>query len=330
MLGMMVTKKSETLEDVLAETPWLYAYLNEDCQKDKSLAKIVLEKMGAMLEYAPESISSDSDLVMLAIEHGASFWMISEELKGNKDFIIKALEWCDDVLDHVDEEFLEDLEILYKAVEIDGENYKCFIKELRDDRDIALDCVKINGQVYNSLCRTLKWDDEIMIEAIYHGLSLGDLHPKAPGLNEILDDREVIIKAIQHNGGDELRFASDTLAKDKALVEYAIDKGLMYLKDVNPEIRKDKEIVKKVMSNMTAKGVRDHEIIRNMAEIPHPLRADDDFMLELIKINAVIFSVMYGKEYHFQVEAYLLIRIPLFAKRHMKQIPRHLNIWEMQ
>ena len=287
MYRKMKGRKKEILKDVLAQRPWLYEYLNEECKSDRELCKAAFQEDGSMLEYAAEPVKSDKELVMIAVGNGDALTFACEDLQCDKEVILCALEYDDGILDSLGDEFLEDLDIMYKAVYIFPENYTYFSEELQEDRDVALACVKIRGEVYEFLCEELRQDEEIAAEAIKHGadLSLIDNH-------DFLGNYEIIASAIKNNGGDQLLFASDDLRDNGKLVEFALENGLSRIRALGRKMHQDKQLIKKIVRNISLDENRQEEKVLEIMYLPKELLQDDDFILELIQENELVFHVI--------------------------------------
>ncbi len=219
--------------------------------------------------------------------------MQKKELHCDKEAILRALEYDDSILDDLDDEFLEDVEILYKAVDVYPENYTYFDEDLQEDRDIALACVKIRGEVYEYLCDELKVDKEIIEEAIAHGASL-----KHIGDWDCRSDYETVASAIKNSGGDELRFASNDLRNNEKLVAYAIENGLSLISALGKEMRKNKSTIKSIIKNISLEEHPDEDKILDIMYLSEEMLQDEDFILELIAESELIFQVVCGKNFH--------------------------------
>lgn len=223
--------------------------------------------------------------------------MPKKELQRDKEAILRALEYDDGILEDLDEVFLEDLEIMYKAVDIYPENYTYFSEDLQEDRDIALACVKIRGEVYEYLCDELKDDKEIIAEAVAHGASL-----KLIKNMDFRSDYETVASAIKSNGGDELRFVSNDLRDNESLVACALENGLSLISALGKEMRKNKSTVKGIIKNISVEEHVDEDKILDIMYLSEEMLQDDDFVLELIAESEFVFKVVYGKNFNKSVQ----------------------------
>lgn len=281
-------KDLHKLKDVLEQSPWLYAYLADEYKSKAELARIVFAQDGSLLEHAPEEVQGNKELVILAVNNGDALEYASEELQTDKDVIISALEYDDSILDDLDEEFLEDLDIMRKAVWVYPENYTYFSEELQEDKEVALTCLEENVAVYEFFSDDLKDDDQITDTALQLGLDLACVESMV-----FRGDKKIVKNAITHNGGNQLRYASKELQDNKSLATYAIEKGLAYVYALGETLRADRVLVKGIVANMPVEHELTTEMIRNVRWIAEELIADDEFMLELIKENEYLFAAMY-------------------------------------
>ena len=215
----MISNENALIE-IVGQNPWIYEHLNYDVRSNRKIAKAALMEAAEMLEFAPDCITDDKELVCLALEGAWVFSYASYRLQHDKEVIMYAIEQGTVSMDELDEEFLEDLEILYKVVLCMPYEFTNFVEELREDREIALNCVKIDGRIYQYLNDELQADLDIVEEAIRHEMPLSWISKdKVEGYEDIISDPELVLCAIKHNGKNELLYASEELRNDKEFVE---------------------------------------------------------------------------------------------------------------
>ena len=164
------------------------------------LKKLVDEK-----EQLLEAIGNDA--------HSATtLKFASEELRNDKDFVLKAIRRNGYALQYASDGLKGDKEFILKVMQINGLTLKYASERLNDDRDVVLEAVKNNGKslAYSSV--RLRDDREIVLEAVKNnGLALKFV----PG--DLNNDKEVVLTAIKNNIG-ALEFASERLKNDKDFI----------------------------------------------------------------------------------------------------------------
>lgn len=234
--AILPVKKEKTIHDVLETYPWVYDYLAKEYQEDKEIA-------------------------MTAVNNGYDFFELPEHFQTDKDVILKAVEWDGDILENMDESYLEDRDICLLA----AKGYPDFFEELpehfQEDREFVLDCIKANCFIYEHINDSLQADDEIIQTALTNGLWLESI-ANADGLEEakklsILNNRDIVLHALEQFDGEQFRYAGPDLRADKELILLAVKKGF-------------------------------HDV----ATLADTLRMDSEFMLQLIEINEEVFATM--------------------------------------
>lgn len=295
---------------IIEQNPWIYAYLEYEGRCERDIAKAAFSNDGRWLSEAPDCITDDKELVCLALKNGGNFEDISERLQHDKEVIMCAIEHEVICLDEIDEDYLEDLEILYKAVACNPYDFTYFVEELQEDRDVAYNCVKINSRVYEYLNDELKSDWEILEEAVRNGVPIDWLEKdevRVKGYEDVVSDPELVLCAIKHNGGNQLRFACEEIRYDKEIAEFAIKQGLTMISCLSEKMKSSKAVVRRVFKNIL-QSYHVQYATRCIHELPSKVIMNEDFMLELIKDNPFVFKEIshYGKydNLDFFVKAY--------------------------
>ena len=92
----------------------------------------------------------------------------SEELRGEREFVMQAVSKRGYALWHASEELRGDREIVMKAVSDNPHALKFASKELRGDREIVMEAVCNSGSVLRDASKELRGDLEIVMKAASH------------------------------------------------------------------------------------------------------------------------------------------------------------------
>lgn len=303
----MISNENALIE-IIEQNPWIYEHLNDNVKSNREIAKAALLEDGALLEFAPDCITDDKELVCVALESDYVFKYASYRLQHDKEVIMYAIEQGRVFMDELDEEFMEDLEILYKVVQCLPHYFTYFAKELREDREVVLNCIKIEGKIYQYLNDKLKADWGILEAAVRQGLPLSWIvRDKVESYEDVINDPELVLCAIKHNGGNELCYASEEIQHDKEFGEFALKRGLTNIACLNEKMKASKAVVRKIFKNILVNGFEEFES-KCVHDLPDKVKMNEDFMLELIKDNPFVFRELsrYGKynNLEFFIKAY--------------------------
>jgi len=156
-------------------------------------------------EYGRGDIAKDKKIVLDVISYYGLHQLegASEELLGNKDFILELLDNKYLVQDN------EDVSTVCSLVN----------RELLEDKDFILSAIQLYG------------DSEFKTAILEH---VGE---------EVLEDKEFMLQLIDESGGHILRYAGEKLQGDREFVLAAINDDGTALEFASEELRGDKEIV---------------------------------------------------------------------------------------
>lgn len=268
IVSIVPKKKEPDIKDVLEEKSWVYGYLAEEYQQDKEIA-------------------------MTAVNNGYAFEELPEELKRDKDVIIKALEWEGDTYYCLDEDLQADRDIVRAVLYSGPECFEDIPEQFQQDKSFVLECLKANCYLYEYLNEEYQADDEVIWMAVSHGLDLEYIE-RSDELSEekkddILKDKKIIMEAINHHGGNQLAYAAEKLKDDKRLVTYAIGHGLTRFA-LSERLMGDGELVKKIVAKELP-----YDELWGLVYMPEKLRMDREFLLELIALNEAVFKRISAK-----------------------------------
>ena len=193
-------------------------YASEEFKNDKELVEMAVRSKCTAFEFASEDIKSDKGFILELI--GLESNIISflpEKILLDKDFLSQLkVDTLTELLEHGPEELKNDKEFVLKLIGHCGYSLEYLSEDFKNDFDIVYAAVTHNGQAYQFASENLKSNKEIILAAVSEsGAVLEDMS------DEIRSDREIVKKAVSNFGG-ALEDASDDLKADKEIVLLAI------------------------------------------------------------------------------------------------------------
>ena len=100
------------------------------------------------MDYASDELKNNKDFILKAIKISVlCFKYVSDELKNNKEVALEAIEEYSSNIEYISNELKRDKEIILKAVEKDADNIKYLSDELKNDEEFMKQLKKINNSI---------------------------------------------------------------------------------------------------------------------------------------------------------------------------------------
>jgi hypothetical protein len=227
---------------------------------------------------------SEQDKYSLELEaikkiHAKYFYGAPDDLKSNRDFMLKAVAISVGILKYSSEEFRSDREFMMEAVKKNMFAVEYASAELKGDRDFMLEAVKQTVFALEYASAALKGDREVVMAAVRQ-----DGRALKYASAELKGDREVVMAAVKRNGF-ALKYASAELKGDREVVMAAVKRYGDALQYASDELKADREVV------MAA--VR-HSFGYALEFAPEELQRDKEVVMEAVKRNG--FALKYASE----------------------------------
>ena len=176
---------------------------------------------GHALRYAPEELRGDREVVIKAVsQNGRALQHATEELRGDGEVVMKAVSQDGVALFYAAEELRGDREVVMKAVSQYGGALRYATEELRGDRE---GCDESSVPIWDGsglrLQKSWEGDREVVMKAVSQYASTLQY-----ATEELKGDREVVMKAVSRNGM-ALEHATEALRGDQELMEAALAKA---------------------------------------------------------------------------------------------------------
>ena len=179
-------------------------------------------------EFLPDLydyISDQEELILKLISNGAEFLTASKSLRTSRDFILKVLDCCDLNLKYLSTVERSDYEIVLKTVKINPLNY-CYVSEtLKGDKSVVMEMIRSSQKL------------KTPSQGKYVNKTLVELFKMVP--EHLLDDRQVIFSAVDKDP-TILQFASDRMKKDRDIVLKVVQISGTCIAFVHPDLLDDK------------------------------------------------------------------------------------------
>jgi len=186
----------------------------------------------------------------------------SRDIKGNKEFMLKAISIDPTCLRYASDELKNDIEVVMTAVRKDGHAFKFASDEIQDDKELVI--------------RLLK---DINIDELHIPYSYGRDKEFMDMYRYLSERKYVLRKMIKDKNADAIRSARfyDKLLKDKEVMSMAVSFDAQYFFWVSQELQHDREFITAAVNKQS--NILEH--------VPTEIRNDKNFMLYLIKNGKV-------------------------------------------
>ena len=132
----------------------------------EKIVEAALKKGSYALCYVPHELQT-KDWVLLALEgSGMVIQYANEELRHDREIIIKALMSHGESLKEIPEKFKYDKELVLLAVSQIGYAFTYVPEPLTRDREVVIAALKQNGNTFQYIPEDLKSDQSLMLEAL--------------------------------------------------------------------------------------------------------------------------------------------------------------------
>jgi hypothetical protein len=218
----------EFAKAVLRKDGTALKYATPDGQNEKEMTTLALQSNADAFQYASPTIRGDRDFVLSLLKPGGQkAWMatifphITEELKKDRELVLKLVT-CDCLkLESLDESFRDDPEIVSAAYGGLGYSLQYASERLRNDRDFVRKKLGLGGYTFFHYAgEKLKNDKAFVLELINSHRLLQGVYQYASA--ELRDDEEVARAALTYSG-HLLPWAGNKVRNNKALVLLAIE-----------------------------------------------------------------------------------------------------------
>ena len=280
---------------------------------DKEFMLALLAYNGTYLEHASDELKADKEVIMAALQSGYSlpYEHVSDALKTDRDFLLEIVSLDARCLKFFSEEFKQDEQIVLAAAKHFGDAALEFgAEKFKTNKNIITEAVKSGRKALSFLAENEKNDKNLVITAVkHHGYALQYASEQLQNdkdvviaaitavdqysntlqyaSEELRNDKDVVITAVGHNG-NALQYASEELQNDKDVAMAALINSTEAFKYVSERLQSDKEFILHAIGQKDEDAVDDDLDYYISDNIPEKLKADKDFVLEMVKVNGMV------------------------------------------
>ena len=260
----------------------LYASLSYDkaiqfadnkLKSDNIFLEKVLRNNPNSIQYIDNKFVANHDFLLnLMIGFGTDkrknaliFNYLPKEIKGHKEFTLKALKINDCVASWIDEKFKNDKEIVLEMLKRGETKFFSSYAQFKSDREVVLQAVKVDINALDSCDDKFKSDKEIVLASVKNwGITIKHAD------NSLKSDREIAYEAVNQDGWS-IKHLPIELQNDKELVLKAIENNWTALKFVSEEIMiqflKNIEVRKFIKENLNKIRNKDDTKIKQILDL---------------------------------------------------------------
>jgi hypothetical protein len=277
---------------------------------DKEFMLALLAYNGTYLQHASEELKADKEVIMAALQSGYSlpYEHVSDALKTDKDFLLEIVSLDAYCLEFFSEELKQDEQIVLAAAKNSGDVALEFgADKFKKNKNIITEAVKSSDEALSFLAENDKNDKNLIMTAVDN---YGNALEYAS--EQLQNDKDVVIAAVRNNG-DALEYASEELQNDKDVVITAVRTNGDALQYASEELQNDKDVAMAALINSTeafeyvserlqsdkefilhAIGQKDEDAVDDDLDsyisdnIPEKLKADKDFVLQMVNVNGMV------------------------------------------
>eukprot|EP00933_Yihiella_yeosuensis_P023350 TRINITY_DN18180_c0_g2_i2.p1 TRINITY_DN18180_c0_g2~~TRINITY_DN18180_c0_g2_i2.p1 ORF type:complete len:445 (+),score=87.50 TRINITY_DN18180_c0_g2_i2:258-1592(+) len=254
--------------------------LDPDVLAAKSFAYGGVEITDLCLEYVPEEMLSDWDVMLRAIKFStnACRWAHPSLLE-DKSFVMKALavesSIAGFVLESTTMELRGDREVVLAALESSGGALEFASEALRHDREVVLKAVRRYGLALEHASQELRADRDVVLQAISSNCAA-----LRYASSQLKEDRAFLLEGLRRGGGGMLQHIHESLQADPDFLREAMKIECTALSHAAKELQDTPELVLEAIIAGRANGGAALELA------PLRLREDRQFLLQAAKLTS--------------------------------------------
>ncbi|EFC47851.1 predicted protein [Naegleria gruberi] len=215
----------------------------ENVNGDSNLMLQFIRECPYLLEQASYSLRNDREFIFKAIE--VNYLSYNYSIFKDPILLERYLEIKNSKIDKTQPEInykkCNDDEMILKAIESNAVVIQKAPKKFKKEKSMVLKVVSRNVKTLSYLSNQFKKDRDVIMEAINKN-AYKTLEIISPFALKLMDDKDLILMAINRGEPFALRFASKRLKNDKQVVMAAIQQTGSALSEASTELQNDREI----------------------------------------------------------------------------------------
>ena len=233
------------------------------------------------LELASPLALDDTRVGLAAVQlNGRNLQYLSDRLRADKSIIDAALKQTPYAVQYVSPKLMADRDFVEGLIRAGNETaFKHASEDLRNDKDMALLAVSKKHFAYAYIGDSLKQDKDVAIAALQSGY-YRDGNFSSPGgwiAKELMADPEIAHYAIETDTFN-FTYLPEAMQHDKEMALKTVELYGHALRLMPDEFKADKDVVMAAVKQRPSDG-------RIVGEADSALRADKDFMMQVIQVS---------------------------------------------
>ena len=247
--------------------------LNREFIDDKEIILLAINVLGGEnIRYADDRLKSDNDCVTAALaSEPSALRYLGHEFRSNRSLVMNILQDHGFLYDSIADELKGDKEILLIALQSSFPDIFMYASaELRADREVVLEAVKINGDCLRHASIEFQNDFEVVMEAVKsQGCALRFASA------DLRNNFQVCQVAIYSNPTN-YHYIGPVMKKNRELAMQAIDLSSVNYKYMDDSLKQDEELAWLAVSSSQSYGL-------NVTDFDEIFQRDRSIMLEFMK-----------------------------------------------
>ena len=141
---------------------------NKNILNDKEIfLQLIQRNNGHIIKFASKNLKNNKEFILKAIEfNGDAFKNASKQLKDDKEFVLIIADYGVNIFKHVSKRLKNDKEVVLEALKYDANLLEYASKRLKDNKEVILKALKYSGHIlkyggFASLTNTLNNNSSI-------------------------------------------------------------------------------------------------------------------------------------------------------------------------
>jgi len=236
--------KEQVLADI-RERPYqldYQHYVPESLKTDRDVVLAALEHARSGFAIVPAALHADREVMLACAKHGLDLGSLPDAWKNDAEFVVELLRDSGCHFQHASPRVrgLRDIALLAVA-DTSYNNLERVPPPLRHDRQVLSTALRGHSQAYLHVPEDLRADPELLALAIEHSEGNSVVFEAMPP--SARDDREIALRMVSRDGWG-FRHASERLRDDKEVLLTALAKNISVLDDASARLRADADVAR--------------------------------------------------------------------------------------
>ena len=286
-------ERKEILDKLAKE--YKYADLEDKYRNDKEIGLYAIKKNIDNIKYAGKNVRNDKDIALQLISSKeiTKFKYLSDELKDNKEFVMRFLKMCLEdertsyygyqIYSELSKRLRDDKELLLLALRQGMTCISMASDRLKNDEEIA-EIVAKDGYAFSHMSDNIKSNKKLILKIIEHEDDGYKVYGLFREVSKKFNDDEEVVLAAYKKSYELLRYASNRLKSDKNFIMKCVNNENFWrvFKYINDELKKDKDIYSVALKNC----------VYSYQYLPEEMKKDRNLVLSLVSEHGNVYEYL--------------------------------------